>query len=228
MTTSLRNLERFFANTFNTTPTYWARRLRCRIARQLITEGWKNTAVVTELNFGNESHLCHEFQKFYGVSPQTFAPVHRAKFPQPASTRTLRRATFVSALKHCCAMVKSQSDPKIAQTQHEQCQVHSDPAVFAEPVEGLERSRKLESFLRWVLEAHLQCGQMSRPERGRGPRCGAGNRHCGIEEDPGISADHGRICALSKFSHCQCVSSGVSGVNGRVCEPGRSRHRGEA
>ncbi len=82
--TSLRNLERFFASTFNMTPTYWARRLRCRIARQLITEGWKSIAVVTELNFGNESHLCHEFHKFYGVSPQTFAPIYRTKLPQPA------------------------------------------------------------------------------------------------------------------------------------------------
>jgi len=74
---SLRTLERFFASTFNTTPTSWARRLRCRIARQLIMEGWKNTAVVTELNYGNESHLCHEFQTFYGASPQTFAPAYR-------------------------------------------------------------------------------------------------------------------------------------------------------
>jgi len=66
---SLRTLERFFASDFKTTPVDWARRLRCRMARQLIEEGWKNTAVVRELFFGNESHLCHEFHRFYGVSP---------------------------------------------------------------------------------------------------------------------------------------------------------------
>jgi len=75
--TSLRTLERYFAATHKTTPTLWARHLRCEIARRLISEGWKNIAVVEELHFGNESHLCHEFQKFYGVSPQTFAPTFR-------------------------------------------------------------------------------------------------------------------------------------------------------
>jgi hypothetical protein len=42
----------------------------------LITEGWSNKAVVAELCFANESHLCHEFKRFYAVSPQTFAPLY--------------------------------------------------------------------------------------------------------------------------------------------------------
>ncbi len=83
---SLRTLERFFASDFKTTPVDWARRLRCRMARQLIDAGWKNTAVVRELFFGNESHLCHEFHRFYGVSPQTFAPVYREN-ASPATSR---------------------------------------------------------------------------------------------------------------------------------------------
>src|ERR1044071_883629 len=95
---SLRTLERFFASTFNMTPVTWARRLRCRIARQLIAEGWKNTAVVTALSFGNVSHLCHEFQVFYGSSPQSFAPTWRknsrplpAKAPSSIRTVALRQ-----------------------------------------------------------------------------------------------------------------------------------------
>jgi AraC-like DNA-binding protein len=75
---SLRQLERFFAEVYNQTPGEWARELRCRMARQLVSEGWANRAVAAELGFGNESHLCHEFKRFYGVSPQAFAPLYGA------------------------------------------------------------------------------------------------------------------------------------------------------
>ena len=74
--TSLRTLERFFADNFNKTPGEWARHARCRMARQLISEGWCNKAVVEALHFGNQSHLCHEFKRVYGVSPQRFAPLY--------------------------------------------------------------------------------------------------------------------------------------------------------
>jgi len=73
---SLRQLERFFNSHFKMTPTEWARDLRCKIARQLIGQGWSNKAVVFELGYANDSHLCHEFQKVYGTSPRSFAPVY--------------------------------------------------------------------------------------------------------------------------------------------------------
>src|SRR5208282_5839979 len=75
---SLRQLQRFFAEVFDQTPREWARKLRCRIARQLVSEGWSNRAVAEELGLGNESHLCHEFKRFYGVPPQTLAPLYGA------------------------------------------------------------------------------------------------------------------------------------------------------
>jgi AraC-like DNA-binding protein len=74
--TSLRQLERFFSEQFHKTPSEWTRELKCRLARQLIGEGWSNKAVVAELSFSNESHLCHEFKRLYGASPQTFAPMY--------------------------------------------------------------------------------------------------------------------------------------------------------
>jgi|SRR6266568_3299136 len=74
---SLRQLERFFLRTFNKTPTQWTRELRCRVACQLISQGWSNKAVVAELYFANESHFCHEFKRVYGVSPQTFTPLYK-------------------------------------------------------------------------------------------------------------------------------------------------------
>jgi len=71
---SLRQLERFFAEHFNTTPIAWTREFRCKQARQLIARGWTIKAVATELDFANESHLGHEFRRVYELS---FAPTHR-------------------------------------------------------------------------------------------------------------------------------------------------------
>lgn len=67
---SLRQLERFFAQTFQMTPKHWTRELRCSLARQLLAEGWSNKAVAIELAFSNPSHLCHEFKKLYGLQPR--------------------------------------------------------------------------------------------------------------------------------------------------------------
>ena len=76
---SLRQLERFFIKEFKQTPTEWTRELRCRLARRLISEGWSNKAVTTELQFADESHFCHEFKRIYGVCPQTYAPLYDVK-----------------------------------------------------------------------------------------------------------------------------------------------------
>lgn len=75
---SLRQLQRFFITRFNQTPSRWIREVRCRLARDLIAQGLPNKAVVQDLDFANESHLCHEFKRCFGVSPQTFSPFHRA------------------------------------------------------------------------------------------------------------------------------------------------------
>jgi AraC-like DNA-binding protein len=74
---SLRQLERFFAANFRKTPKVWARELRCKLATELLAQGWTNKAVATELDFANESHLCHEFRRVYGVAPRSFALTHR-------------------------------------------------------------------------------------------------------------------------------------------------------
>jgi len=71
---SLRQLERFFALRFGQTPREWSRELKCRQALKLITEGYSNKAVVAELRFAGDSHLCHEFKRLYGASPQSFLP----------------------------------------------------------------------------------------------------------------------------------------------------------
>lgn len=74
---SLRQLERFFAHQRREHLGAWARELRCRLARNLISQGWSNKAVFSEFGFANEAHLCHEFKIFYGKPPQSFAPTYR-------------------------------------------------------------------------------------------------------------------------------------------------------
>jgi transcriptional regulator GlxA family with amidase domain len=71
---SLRQLERYFALRFGTSPSRWVRGVRCTLARDYISQGWTDKAVVSELNFVDTSHLCHEFKRIYRTSPQTFAP----------------------------------------------------------------------------------------------------------------------------------------------------------
>ena len=70
---SLRQLERDFAREFQKTPTRWVREFRCRLVLKLIAEGCANKAIVQELGFSSESHLCHEFRKVYGESPRKIA-----------------------------------------------------------------------------------------------------------------------------------------------------------
>src|SRR5258707_274006 len=85
-TTSLRQLQRFFARHFHQTPRDWTRELRCRIARQLISQGWSSKAVVNELGFVDHAHLCHEFRTFYGAPPRTFAPMWENKLKRRSYT----------------------------------------------------------------------------------------------------------------------------------------------
>jgi AraC-like DNA-binding protein len=71
---SLRHLERFFKAQFRTTPSRWLREFQCNLAKDLKSKGWSNKAIVAELKFGSGPHLCREFKKLFGMSPQTFAP----------------------------------------------------------------------------------------------------------------------------------------------------------
>ncbi len=72
---SLRQLERFFIDYFRQRPQEWTVELRCRLARDLVATGYSNKGVVAELHYANEPQLCHDFQKVYGNSPQSFAPL---------------------------------------------------------------------------------------------------------------------------------------------------------
>lgn len=71
---SERQLQRLFQQHLKCTPSRWLRQLQCRLAKQLISQGYSNKAVASELRFSSQSHFCREFKKVFGTSPQTFAP----------------------------------------------------------------------------------------------------------------------------------------------------------
>jgi AraC-like DNA-binding protein len=71
---SERQLQRLFRQHLHCTPSHWLRELQCRLARELIAQGYSNKAAANELRFANESHFCREFKKVFGTSPQSFAP----------------------------------------------------------------------------------------------------------------------------------------------------------
>jgi transcriptional regulator GlxA family with amidase domain len=71
---SLRQLERHFANQFQQTPGKWTRDLRLCLAKEMISKGWSNKAVVSELGFTDGAHLCREFKKNAQRHPSSMLP----------------------------------------------------------------------------------------------------------------------------------------------------------
>ena len=80
---SERQLQRLFRRHLHCTPSHWLRELQCRLAKELIAQGYSNKAAANELKFANESHFCREFKKVFGTSPQRFAPHSESKRPGP-------------------------------------------------------------------------------------------------------------------------------------------------
>jgi AraC-like DNA-binding protein len=71
---SERQLERIFKRYLNCTPSQWLRELQCRVAKDLIAQGYSSKAAAAEVKFATDAHFCREFKKVFGTSPQTFAP----------------------------------------------------------------------------------------------------------------------------------------------------------
>jgi len=42
------------------------------LARKLVQEGWRGKEIANTLHYANESHLCREFKRAYGLPPRKF------------------------------------------------------------------------------------------------------------------------------------------------------------
>jgi len=87
---SERQLQRIFRRNFDCTPSHWLRDLQCRLAKELIAQGYSNKAAAAELKFASQSHFCREFKRVFGATPQTFAPAYGFKLKNPPDEGTVR------------------------------------------------------------------------------------------------------------------------------------------
>src|ERR1051326_2943333 len=67
---SMRTLQRECEKTYAKTPTELIRDLRCRLALDLVSQGYTNKEISTMLKFASPTHFCHEFRKVYSRSPR--------------------------------------------------------------------------------------------------------------------------------------------------------------
>jgi AraC-like DNA-binding protein len=93
---SERHSQRLFKKHLGCSPTRWLRTLQCRLAKDLISQGYSSKAAAAELKFANDAHFCREFKKIFGVSPQKFAP-NRSNHLTLSSLATLS-SSFIGPL----------------------------------------------------------------------------------------------------------------------------------
>ena len=83
---SKRQMERVFQCSFHKTPRTWLRELQCRLALNLVSQGFSNKAITLQLGFANETHFCRAFRKAFGTTPREIARTlverKRAKKPK--------------------------------------------------------------------------------------------------------------------------------------------------
>lgn len=89
---SERQLQRLFRKHLHCTPSHWLRELQCRLAKQLVSQGYTNKDVAAQLKFATDAHLCREFKKVFGTTPQSFAPAHAKNLRSPAAVRLSKRS----------------------------------------------------------------------------------------------------------------------------------------
>jgi len=68
---SERQLQRFFKIEMQTTPGKWLRKLRCRLAKRLLEQGFSTKSIAYDLKYAHPSHFCREFKAMFNSSPQS-------------------------------------------------------------------------------------------------------------------------------------------------------------
>jgi AraC-like DNA-binding protein len=80
---SERRLQRIFKRHLKRTPREWLRELQCRLAKQLIEQGYSSKAAAAELSFATDAQLQREFKKIFGFSLKELANAGSRKAATP-------------------------------------------------------------------------------------------------------------------------------------------------
>lgn len=82
---SERQLERFFVAQFGHRPKEWIQHFRMQTALQLLRRGYSTKAAAFEVCYEGPCQFCREFKKYFGCSPQHFAPALSCRIPSMMS-----------------------------------------------------------------------------------------------------------------------------------------------
>ncbi len=74
---SLRQLERFWKESFQETPQSWLNQCRFSEAQALLQEGCPVKEVAFRVGFKQSSHFCREFKRHTGCTPNEFGQVRQ-------------------------------------------------------------------------------------------------------------------------------------------------------
>jgi AraC-like DNA-binding protein len=90
-------LQRLFKKNLNCTPSQWLRELRCKLAQELIAQGYSSKAAAAELKFASQAHFCRVFKDTFGSSPQSFAPHRQTRLRMRSNGKVLDFSTAPAA-----------------------------------------------------------------------------------------------------------------------------------
>jgi len=69
---SLRQLERYYKQSFDQSPQTWLNETRLKAAQEFLLQGLTVKETAYSLGFKQPSHFCREFKRHAGTTPNTF------------------------------------------------------------------------------------------------------------------------------------------------------------
>ena len=84
---SLRQLERYYKQSFDQSPRTWLNMTRLNEAQELLLQGRTVKETAYSLGFKQASHFCREFKRHVGTTPNSFVEKKRRAKPQNVARR---------------------------------------------------------------------------------------------------------------------------------------------
>jgi AraC-like DNA-binding protein len=98
---SIRQLERFFRQSFESSPQAWLNRVRLSVAQQLLMQGLTVKETAYRLGFKQPSHFCRQFRHFTGCTPNNFGALRSSSLPGDVAARPIMSLRDNSAPLTC-------------------------------------------------------------------------------------------------------------------------------